>query len=62
MAETSRFLGAVYEALGYPKDWQDNFMRRWRNLSPKAKQQVYDCWYSGNGTIERARMAASMVE
>jgi hypothetical protein len=61
MSETCRFLGAVYEALGYPDDWQSNFMRRWRGLSPKAKQQVYDCWYKGNGTIAYAKMAASMV-
>ena len=59
--QTSRFLDSVYEALGYPADWEDNFIQRWKALSPSAKHRVYDCWYDGGGTIERAKMAASMV-
>lgn len=61
VTQAASFLDAAYEALDYPADWQANFMQRWRKLSPRAKQQVYDCWNSGGRTIDRARMAASMV-
>ena len=57
----SLFLGSIYHALGCPADWEDNFLRRWRALSPSAKQRVYDCWYNGGSTIDGAKMAASMV-